>query len=129
VLWSFTMTHNSDIWFTTDGRIGREKYWSIILITILWIVFFFLLVVGFAGSIIGALFLGQEGVISIGVIIISCFQLALLWQFLSYGAQRCHDLGKSGFYQLIPFYVLFMLFQAGDVGDNEYGPNPDKGSA
>jgi len=51
----------------------------------------------------------------------------LFWQFLEYGAKRCHDLGNSGFYQLIPFYGLFMLFQEGDVGANEYGPNPNDG--
>lgn len=57
------------------------------------------------------------------------FQLGLTWWFLGSGAKRCHDLGRSGFYQLIPFYGLVMLSLEGDVGDNEYGPNPDKGSA
>jgi len=125
VLWSFTMTHNSDIWFTTDGRIGRCKYWGIQGITaILWIL---LEVVRFAGSFIAAMALGRHGE-AVGILIgfvISGFQLALLWWLLAYGAKRCHDLGNSGFYQLIPFYLLFMLFQEGDVGDNFYGQNPN----
>jgi uncharacterized membrane protein YhaH (DUF805 family) len=65
---------------------------------------------------------------AVGVLIgfvIFGFQLALLWWILAYGAKRCHDLGNSGFYQLIPFYFLFMLFQKGDVGDNFYGQNPN----
>jgi uncharacterized membrane protein YhaH (DUF805 family) len=119
------MTDYSDIWFTTDGRIGRKKYWGRSGISaILWIL---LEVVRVAGSVIA--FLNRGGIWeAVGVLIgfvIFGFQLALLWWILAYGAKRCHDLGNSGFYQLIPFYFLFMLFQKGDVGDNFYGQNPN----
>lgn len=40
------------------------------------------------------------------------------------GAKRCHDRGNSGWYQLIPFYQLWMFFADGDLGPNEYGNNP-----
>lgn len=40
------------------------------------------------------------------------------------GTKRCHDLGRSGWYMLIPFYIFWMLFADGDYGPNEYGPNP-----
>jgi uncharacterized membrane protein YhaH (DUF805 family) len=43
---------------------------------------------------------------------------------ISQGAKRCHDLGKSGWWQLVPFYGLMMFFSAGDFGPNEYGDNP-----
>ena len=47
-----------------------------------------------------------------------------LWFLLAQGAKRCHDRGNSGFYQIIPFYSLWMLFADGEYGPNEYGPNP-----
>ena len=46
------------------------------------------------------------------------------WFALSQGARRCHDLGHSGWWQLMPFYVLVMLFADGDLGKNKYGDNP-----
>jgi uncharacterized membrane protein YhaH (DUF805 family) len=50
--------------------------------------------------------------------------IPLLWFLWAQGAKRCHDIGKSGWWQIVPFYVLWMLFQAGDPYENEYGDNP-----
>ncbi|WP_338358280.1 DUF805 domain-containing protein [Yeosuana marina] len=50
--------------------------------------------------------------------------IPLLWFMLAQGAKRCHDRGNSGWYQLIPFYGLWMLFADSDYGPNEYGNNP-----
>ena len=43
--------------------------------------------------------------------------------FLLYaqGAKRCHDLDKSGWYQIIPFYFLILIFANGDPTFNKYG--------
>lgn len=48
---------------------------------------------------------------------------ALIW-ILSQGTMRCHDRGHSGWYQIIPFYWLWMIFGDGDAFENEYGPDP-----
>lgn len=50
--------------------------------------------------------------------------LPVYWVVLAQGTKSCHDLGNSGWYQLIPFYFFWMIFAKGDDGINEYGPNP-----
>ena len=50
--------------------------------------------------------------------------IPLCWAVLAQGAKRCHDRGNSGWWQLIPFYVLWMLFADSKTGENDYGPNP-----
>jgi uncharacterized membrane protein YhaH (DUF805 family) len=50
--------------------------------------------------------------------------IPLLWFVWAQGAKRCHDLGQSGWYQIIPFYVLWMIFGSGKNGINRYGVNP-----
>jgi len=50
--------------------------------------------------------------------------LPFIWLLYAQGTKRCHDLGKSGWWQLIPFYVLFLIFQPGTGELNEYGYPP-----
>ena len=50
--------------------------------------------------------------------------IPLLWFLWAQGAKRCHDRGNSGWYQIIPFYVFWMLFADSNSGQNEYGSNP-----
>ena len=50
--------------------------------------------------------------------------IPLLWFLWAQGAKRCHDVGNSGWWQLIPFYPLWLIFQDGQAGVNQYGENP-----
>ena len=50
--------------------------------------------------------------------------IPLIWVLWAQGAKRCHDIGKSDWWQFVPFFVLWMLFKDGDVGSNEYGEDP-----
>lgn len=59
---------------------------------------------------------------SLAVIYLGFFPL--LWFLFAQGAKRCHDLGNSGWFQLIPFYGLWLLFANGEKGENKYGNNP-----
>ena len=120
VLKSSTMT-STDSNSTLDDRIGRGRYWAELAIFTLSSSLIY--GVGIVAIVFAVLAGGQAGSFLL-FIVFAGFQLALTWRFLGYGAKRCHDLGLSGFYQLIPLYPLLMLFQEGDAGDNEYGPNP-----
>lgn len=50
--------------------------------------------------------------------------IPMVWFSLAQNAKRCHDRGNSGWYQLIPFYFLVLLFGGSDKGSNKYGDNP-----
>lgn len=50
--------------------------------------------------------------------------IPMIWFLLAQSCKRCHDRGNSGWYQIIPFYVLWLLFGDGEKGDNKYGNNP-----
>jgi uncharacterized membrane protein YhaH (DUF805 family) len=54
----------------------------------------------------------------------SFFLIPLVWFILAQGAKRCHDRGNSGWYQIIPFYMFWMIFAEGDFNENEYGQSP-----
>ena len=91
--------------FSFDGRIRRTEYGiSIIIYFVLYTVI---------NEIIKE---GNPGV--------SLAMIPMLWFLWAQGAKRCHDMDKSGWFQIIPFYVLWMLFIEGDSFLNKYGGNP-----
>ena len=50
--------------------------------------------------------------------------IPMIWFLWAQNCKRCHDRGNSGWYQLIPFYFLVLLFGDGEEGTNDYGDNP-----
>jgi len=94
---------------TFTGRAGRSEFW--------WFVLFNLLATG-AASIVGQ---RLESLVS----------LALLLPSLAVGARRLHDIGKSGWFQLlwaIPLIgwaiLVYWAIQKSDPAANDYGPAP-----
>jgi len=47
----------------------------------------------------------------------------IYWFYYAQGAKRCHDMGLNGWFQLIPFFNIYMIFKEAQ-GPNKYGPVP-----
>lgn len=92
--------------FSFDGRIRRTEYGISLII--------YVIVANFVNAIV------QSGEVPI----IGLAYIPMLWFLWAQGAKRCHDVGNNGWWQIIPFYVFWLLFQDGQPGINEYGYNP-----
>ena len=57
----------------------------------------------------------------------SIYSLAVLVPALAVGVRRMHDVGKSGWFLLIPFYNIYLLCINGEAGENKYGSDPKNG--
>jgi uncharacterized membrane protein YhaH (DUF805 family) len=90
--------------FSFDGRIRRTEYGISIIIY-----YIYLFIVAFLTKGQGLYFL---------------FLIPGLWFLWSQGAKRCHDRNNNGWWQIIPFYLLWLLFAEGDNGDNDFGSSP-----
>jgi uncharacterized membrane protein YhaH (DUF805 family) len=92
-----------------NGRARRKEYWMFLLFY--YIIYFVLTLLASA--------LGNAG-----LILIVIYSLGMLIPMLSCAVRRMHDVGKSGWFILIPIYNLILALTAGEVGPNEYGPDP-----
>lgn len=100
--------------FSFKGRIRRTEYGISVLIYILTLVIFNILLDPN----------NSENSNSIEAIIYLILFVIILWFNLAQGAKRCHDLGNNGWWQLIPFYFFWLLFEEGESRINRYGVNP-----
>ncbi|KAA0130385.1 DUF805 domain-containing protein [Chryseobacterium sp. SN22] len=102
--------------FSFDGRIRRLEYGLSYLIYLVFALPFNIYLRMSENS-----YGGPSGTV---LVIFFILLIPFLWFMLAQGAKRCHDRGNSGWFQLIPFYGLWMLFADSENGPNEYGPNP-----
>jgi len=94
--------------FSFEGRIGRAEYGiSLVMYAICYFTAITFINTGNA----------TEGLLSFIIL------MPMLWFILAQGAKRCHGLGKSGWFQIIPFYFLWLLFVKSDHATNEYDTN------
>jgi uncharacterized membrane protein YhaH (DUF805 family) len=92
------------------GRASRSEYW--------WY-FLFNVIINIATAIIDSI-VDPGGVGWVGLIA----SLGLLLPSIAVGVRRVHDVGKSGWFILIPIYNLILALTPGESGANEYGPDP-----
>lgn len=93
--------------FSFEGRIRRSEYGISFLV--LAIVFGILNTLVKEAATSGLLFF---------------FYIPLQWILIAQGAKRAHDMDKSGWWQLVPFFNIWTVFSQGTVGPNQYGPDP-----
>ncbi|MFN8367026.1 MAG: DUF805 domain-containing protein [Candidatus Kapaibacterium sp.] len=90
-----------------EGRASRSEYWFFVLFNI---------IVSIVLGIIG-------GMIEMNWIS-SIYSLAVLVPSIAVGVRRMHDVGKSGWFLLIPIYNLILAITDSEDHENEYGPIP-----
>ncbi len=91
------------------GRARRSEYWWYTLLIV---------VVSIVLSILTA---DRETGTSM---IANIWSLATLVPSIAVGVRRMHDVGKSGWFILIPIYNLILACTEGEKGPNEYGSDP-----
>lgn len=92
---------------TFTGRAGRSEFWYWVLFTVLVHV-----VIGIAETAVPAV-----GYLS------PLFSLATIVPDFAVGARRMHDVGKSGWFQIMPLYNLYLAIQPSE-GPNAFGEAP-----
>jgi uncharacterized membrane protein YhaH (DUF805 family) len=103
---------------TFSGRARRAEYW--------WWTLFYILMCGVAAFADSAL--ASSGRLPLVSLI---FILVTILPSLSVAVRRFHDIGRSGWWVLIPLIplvgtllYLYWMVQPGNTGPNEYGPDP-----
>ena len=91
--------------FSFNGRISKSEYQKVFLVSFLG---YFVLM----------------GIVAASISIVGLAFIPLFWFFLAKGARRCHDCGNSGWLQIIPFYVFYLLIAEGDNSSNIHGNKP-----
>ncbi len=96
-----------------SGRARRKEYWMFMLFNLI-----IGLILGFIEEITG---ISPE---TKRCILNDIYCLAILIPFIAVSFRRIHDVGKSGWFSLIPIYGIILAVTKGNKGDNQYGPDP-----
>ena len=92
---------------TFGGRARRSEYWYFILFNV---------IISFG--------LGSVGGLMQVNWIYNIYTLAVLIPSIAVAVRRMHDVGKSGWFALVPIYNLILACTNVVQGDNEYGADP-----
>ncbi len=97
-----------------SGRARRKEFWMFVLVN-----FIIAIALGAVDMMLGLGFLGF------------IYAVATIIPALAVGARRLHDIGKTGWWQLVGLVpliglIILIIFFVMDSnpGDNQYGPNP-----
>lgn len=101
-----TLTKN---YVNFSGRAGRKEFWYFVLINVI-----VSNVLSYGGAAVGFGLLGA--IYSFGVLLPS----------IGIGFRRMQDVGKPGWFILIPIYNIILAIGESQPGDNEHGPQPQE---
>lgn len=96
-----------------NGRARRKEYWMFTLIN--------MIIIYGVSFLIGILEMSILGILLV------IYYLAVLVPTIAVAIRRMHDVGKSGWFCLIPIYNIILAVTDSEPGGNEYGPNPKTG--
>lgn len=102
--------------FSFEGRIRRTEYGISFIIFAVASSFASLIAVGVNGVDNP----NMDGAVALNFML----RIPLFWFLWAQGAKRAHDVGHSGWWQIVPFYPFYLLFGNGDKGENKYGSDP-----
>lgn len=97
------------------GRARRKEYWMFVLFNIIASI-----LLGIIDELLGLTYgnFDENGILS------TVYSLAVIVPSLAVGARRMHDIGKSGWYYLIPIYSFILACTDSEHGPNKWGDNP-----
>jgi uncharacterized membrane protein YhaH (DUF805 family) len=93
-----------------SGRARRKEYWMF---------FLFNMIISYGLQILAATVSPE-----IFGILVLIYSLGVLIPSIAVAVRRMHDVGKSGWFLLIPIYNLILAVTEGQSGSNEYGADP-----
>nr|WP_321224747.1 DUF805 domain-containing protein [uncultured Psychroserpens sp.] len=97
-----------------NGRARRKEYWMFILFHMIF-TYGGLIVLGLIAAALDSPFI---------LFIVHIYLFAVLIPTIAVAVRRMHDVGKSGWYMLIPIYSFILAITEGEKGTNQYGPDP-----
>ena len=101
-----------------SGRARRQEYWMFFLFNMIFM-YGGIFVLGLIAALIESPFI---------IFLAYIYIFAVLVPSIAVGVRRMHDVGKSGWYLLIPIYSFILAVTEGDKGPNQYGPDPKSAS-
>lgn len=85
--------------FSFKGRVKRRWYWVACVVTLVW---FLGLLVSYVNS--------YDEIYNRFFYLTLVLGVPILWSYLAQAVKRCHDRRASGWWLLVPFYCIWLLF-------------------